>query len=206
MLTASEIKNCVRNGDIVITPYDEDQQNGQPNSSDLHLDNITKVLKKAVNPFAANPSANYKMYKQSAKADFMKLANISEYYDFLSSNNDEVLSFMEDPCKDYYILLPGKLYLGSTVESTYTPKHIPCLSNKSSCERLGIDPIGSSGFGDIGFNGKWTLEITVKAITILKKGMAIAQIHFYKPKGKIEHTYNGKYQGQQKPTEGKFTI
>lgn len=206
MLTASEIKKCVRNKDIIITPYDENQQNGQPNSYDLHLDSITRVLGGYVNPFAKNGGDNYMDYHVHTKSILKQLCfeQLSEIEMRFGINIKDYYEKLEKSDLDTYILFPFHLYLGCTTETTYTPKHIPCLSNKSSCERLGIDPIGSSGFGDIGFNGKWTLEITVKAITVLKKGMPIVQLHLYEPKGEILHAYNGKYQGQQQPTEGRF--
>ena len=60
-----------------------------------------------------------------------------------------------------FVLRPGVLYLGSTVEATYTPNHVPCLEGRSSEGRLGVQVHMTAGVGDCGFRGQWTLEISV---------------------------------------------
>ena len=60
-----------------------------------------------------------------------------------------------------YVLQPNVLYLGSTNESTYTANYAPFIEGRSSIGRMGICVHITAGFGDIGFNGTWTLEITV---------------------------------------------
>jgi dCTP deaminase len=94
-----------------------------------------------------------------------------------------------------YRLLPGILYLGSTVETTETIKYIPMIEGKSSLARLGISIHATAGFGDIGFCGKWTLEISVIHPVIIYPFMKIAQIYFDSIEGPFE-LYKGKYQHQ----------
>ena len=89
-------------------------------------------------------------------------------------------------------LLPGKLYLGSTVEYTETHAHVPFLEGKSSTGRLGIDIHATAGKGDIGFCGYWTLEISVKIPVKVYAGMPIGQLIYFTVQGETETKYNKK--------------
>lgn len=94
-----------------------------------------------------------------------------------------------------YKLLPGILYLASTIETTESIKYIPMIEGKSSLGRLGISIHATAGFGDIGFYGKWTLEISVVQPVIIYPFIRIAQIYFDNIDGPFE-VYKGKYQNQ----------
>lgn len=59
-----------------------------------------------------------------------------------------------------YVLQPGELYLGVTMEYTETHNSVPFLEGKSSVGRLGIDIHATAGKGDVGFCNTWTLEIS----------------------------------------------
>lgn len=129
-------------------------------------------------------------------------------------------TFPLDPVKDnpvrYYripktgvVLEPGKLYLGSTNEHTYTPHHVPMLEGRSSIGRLGIDVHATAGVGDIGFKGYWTLEISVKHPVRVYPGLRIGQVLFYKVEGRVTVPYDEKlssrYSGQSKlPTPSRY--
>lgn len=99
---------------------------------------------------------------------------------------------MEIPDKGL-ILWPGEFYLGCTAEYTRTLKHIPMLEGISSNARLGLQIHMTAGFGDIGYCGKWTLEIRVAKPLKIYKGMRIAQIYYIVPRGLTE-MYLGRYQ------------
>jgi dCTP deaminase len=91
-----------------------------------------------------------------------------------------------------YVLKKGEFYLGTTVEKTRTDFHIPEINGKSSVGRLGISVHITAGFGDIGFDGKWTLEITAEKDVRVYRGMRIAQLIFNQPFGNISHLYREK--------------
>ncbi|MCQ2439636.1 MAG: dCTP deaminase [Oscillospiraceae bacterium] len=93
------------------------------------------------------------------------------------------------------VLKPGKLYLGRTVEYTETDTLVPMYDGRSSCGRLGLFSHVTAGFGDLGFHGFWTLELTVVQPLRVYAGMRIGQICFFVPRGDIIQRYNGKYQG-----------
>lgn len=92
-----------------------------------------------------------------------------------------------------YKLEPGKLYLGRTIEYTKTLRHIPLLEGRSSIARLGISVHATAGFGDIGFCGFWTLEISVIQPVVVYPNVEICQIYYTMPKGELK-SYEGKYQ------------
>lgn len=93
-----------------------------------------------------------------------------------------------------YTLIPGQLYIGSTIEYTETNGLVPMLEGRSSIARLGITVHASAGFGDNGFRGCWTLEISVVKPVIVYPGMEICQICYHTVTGGSKR-YGGKYQG-----------
>lgn len=99
--------------------------------------------------------------------------------------------------EDGYMLKPGRLYLGRTEEYTATLKHVPLLEGRSGIGRLGISVHATAGFGDVGFCGYWTLEISVIQPVIIYPFIEICQIYYSEIKGKIS-TYKGNYQNSNK--------
>jgi dCTP deaminase len=77
------------------------------------------------------------------------------------------------------VLLPGILYLASTVEYTETHAHVPFLEGKSSAGRLGISVHATAGKGDVGFCNWWTLELSVVQPVRVYAGMPIAQLIYF---------------------------
>ena len=100
--------------------------------------------------------------------------------------------------EDGLVLRPGTLYLGSTAERTYSPEHVPMIEGRSSIARLGMLIHVSAGFGDIGYNGHWTLEITVVHPLRIYPGMKVCQVYFHQPVGEVV-PYYGKYQNSVYP-------
>ena len=68
------------------------------------------------------------------------------------------------------------------------------LEGRSSVGRLGISVHVTAGFGDIGFNGHWTLEITVEQPTAFYPDVEICQIYYHTIKGDYDLYSSGKYQ------------
>lgn len=95
------------------------------------------------------------------------------------------------------VLHPGILYLGETEEYTETYGFVPNIDGRSTTGRLGIEVHRTAGFGDNGFKGKWTLEITVTHPVIVYPGMEIGQLYYETIDGDCSMVYDGKYQNQQ---------
>lgn len=91
-------------------------------------------------------------------------------------------------------LEPGKLYLGRTIERTRSDKLVPMLEGRSSIGRLGMFIHVTAGFGDVGFNGFWTLEIFVVQPLVIYPEVEVCQIYFHDIQGEFTTYQNGKYQ------------
>lgn len=101
---------------------------------------------------------------------------------------------------------PGELYLGNIVERVSTDKYISAVDSRSSIGRLGVLIHATAGFGDIGFDGNYTLEIfCVKPVKIYPD-MLIGQIYFSEPYGDIDFLYRERYQGQTEPTTSRSQL
>lgn len=118
---------------------------------------------------------------------------------YLATYKDEVLDaakhnhieVFEIP-RDGYVLQPGVLYLGVTLEYTETHAHVPFLEGKSSVGRLGIDIHATAGKGDVGFCNTWTLEISVSQKVRIHAGMPIGQLIYFMVNGEIDNLYHTK--------------
>jgi dCTP deaminase len=96
--------------------------------------------------------------------------------------------------KSGLLLEPNKLYLGRTVEYTKTHNYVPMLEGRSSIGRLGMFIHVTAGFGDVGFEGYWTLEIFVIQPLIIYPNIEICQIYYHAIDGDFETYTSGKYQ------------
>ena len=109
-----------------------------------------------------------------------------------------------------YVLHPGDLVLGSTVEWFKIPADIAArVEGKSSLGRVGLVIHATAGWIDPGFEGNITLELSNQAPLpiVLTPGMRIGQIAFMKLQNAAERPYGSeglgsKYQGHTEPTEG----
>lgn len=109
-----------------------------------------------------------------------------------SEQNNELIEYKLDK-HGKWLLKPGILYLGSTVEHTESHAHVPMVEGRSSIGRLGIRIHATAGFGDCGYIGHWTLEIDVVQPVTIKPGIRIGQIFWHTVEGEIIERYHGKY-------------
>ncbi len=92
------------------------------------------------------------------------------------------------------LLQPSTLYLGRTVEYTKTDHYVPMLEGRSSIGRLGMFIHVTAGFGDVGFEGYWTLEIFVIQPLVIYPFIEVCQIYYHNIEGDFDTYKNGKYQ------------
>ncbi len=72
------------------------------------------------------------------------------------------------------------------------------LEGRSSIGRLGLFIHITAGFGDVGFCGYWTLEISCVHPVRIYPGVEICQIFYHIIEGDYEkYNSNGKYQNNQ---------
>ena len=93
-----------------------------------------------------------------------------------------------------FILDPGTGYLMHTRERVWSDSFVSVIDGKSSIGRLFVQVHQTAGFGDPGFDGQYTLEVTCKYRTRLYPGMRIAQVRFHSIDGLVE-PYRGNYTG-----------
>ncbi len=93
-----------------------------------------------------------------------------------------------------FLLEPGKLYLGRTLEYTRTEGLVPMLEGRSSIGRLGMCIHITAGFGDVGFAGFWTLEIFCVQPIRIYPGVEVCQIYYHDINGEYDNYRSGKYQ------------
>lgn len=92
------------------------------------------------------------------------------------------------------ILSPGQLYLARTMEYTETHGLVPMIQGRSSLARLGLFVHCDSGFGDVGFCGHWTMELSAVQPIRIYGGIRICQIAYHELVGVVREYSNGKYQ------------
>lgn len=97
-----------------------------------------------------------------------------------------------------WIIQPGVGYLMHTAERVHTEEFVPVLDGKSSIGRLFIKVHETAGFGDPGFNGQYTLEVTSLFPVRVYPGMRFCQMRFHKFEGRItSYQELGRYRGEE---------
>lgn len=191
MLTGAEIERQIKKGNILIDPYDPSCIN--PNSYNLKLHPQLLIYDRG---WKDDPRRYTTPGSISAFEDRKYLPPI----DMMTPNRIIELEIPDNGL----VLYPNTLYIGRTAERTATDKFIPMINGRSSGGRLGISIHICAGFGDIGFDGTWTLEITVVEPVRVYPNAEIAQVCFFNPSGKIGKLYRGRYYKQISATPSKF--
>lgn len=183
VLTGKEIIRQVKNSNIQVTPYLE--ENVGANSLDLRLG---KVL---VTHVDLNTSKGMPGY---VAAEQVVLDTKKEDKVFRTEIPDEGI-----------ILKPGIMYLASTMEEIFTDKYVPFVDGRSSFARKGAQVHITAGVCEIGFRGTVTLEIKVTYPIRVYPGDRVCQVYYHTIEGEAS-LYRGRYQGQQEPTASRMHI
>lgn len=152
---------------------------------------ITPFDKTKINPNSYNLTLNNTL-----------LVYDNHILDFKAKNNTNKIIIPESGL----ILKPDTLYIGRTNERCWTDRFIPLLNGRSSIGRLGICIHITAGFGDIGWDGTWTLEITAVQPVKIYPNIEFCQVSYITPYGDTDIQYNGRYQGQIEPTASRSNL
>jgi len=174
ILNSNQIETSIKDGSIVIDPFNKNQLN--PNSYDLRLAETVISYRKG-------------MVFDCAKDDY--------------SNPDNFTKQIIGP--DGFQLYPGHLYLMATKEHTESISYVPMIEGRSSLARLGINVHNTAGFGDVGFVGTWTLEVSVINPVIIYANMRVCQLYFLTIDNP-SHFYHGKYNTQKEPKTSQLFV
>ncbi|MDY0810503.1 dCTP deaminase domain-containing protein [Kitasatospora purpeofusca] len=90
------------------------------------------------------------------------------------------------------VLEPGRVYLGTTVETVGSGNVVPHLIGRSSMGRLGVFVEFSAEMGNLGAVHRWTLEIEAVQRTRVYAGDRVGQIFFCEAQGEVRE-YDGHF-------------
>ncbi len=171
MLTGRQIEWAVQQGDITITRIDDD--GNEYNSFDA----------KHLNPNSYDLAIGNKIgYYEINDTDIIDI-----------KNRDSFKFITEDIPEEGYVIRPNTLYLISTRDIIGSNKYIPQITGRSSIGRLGICTNQVAGFGDIGFKGSFTCQLSTIYPVRIYPYFPMIQIYFETPYGHIDSLYDGKY-------------
>lgn len=184
ILSDKDLLKELKDGDLVVDPITDLDQQIQPASIDIRLGTEFKEFIQANIP-CIDPSNQNETVKYTR--DF-------------SINEDEDL-----------ILHPGDFILASTKEYFEIPRHkVATIEGRSSIGRLAVIIHTTAGYIDPGYQGKITLELSNVGRTpiALKPNMRIGQLVVSELTSPCERAYNedrdSKYQNQTGPEESKI--
>lgn len=210
-LTGPEIVRRVGEGTLVIEPFDK--KLAGPNSYDLHLGD--KLMR-----YARGSEGENRLYKETVAENGEPIREFrgQRVWDhYVGAYAHGVIDskfppdLVEVPLLEAgqgdggWLLEPGTLYIGSTMERTYTPDLVPMIAGRSSFGRLGVFCHVTAGLGDLGFDGTWTLELAVVEPVIIYPGGRYFQVTFSPVIGALK-SYEGRYQCQAEPTGSKIHL
>jgi dCTP deaminase len=170
-LLRTEIENKLENGEIVIDPPP-----------------------KKINPNSVNLSIAPRLLVYKPRRWFTPWRK-----PLVWGQNNPPDDIVEMPATGY-LIRPGWFYLGRTVETTRTFTTVPALNGRSSGGRVSLHIHATAGFGDLGFEGTWTMELYCIIHTIIFPNTPICQISYDVGVGELTYLYQGKYQNQVEPT------
>lgn len=181
ILSRSAIKSAVECGDIVIDPYDSKQLNS--GSYDLRLGRDVKVYKRWVTGLRYLDFPVPRTYEDCEGQTFGPGLSKYEIGAIDMKEPPETIGYT---IHQKFLLVPGIMYLMHTKERVCSTKYIPVLDGKSSIGRLGIKVHLTAGYGDVGFDGQYTLEVEASGPIWVYPDMRVAQIRFHEVTGEIE--------------------
>ena len=107
------------------------------------------------------------------------------------------------PRDGHFNMFPGELYLMHTEEVIKVENLVTIIDGKSSIGRLGISIHQTAGYGDPGYYGQYTLEVSCLVPITIYVGMKFCQARFHETVGEItSYQKTGHYVDRQGPVLG----
>lgn len=164
ILSGPEIRKQIELGRITVDPYDPRRIN--PASIDLTLGTGVSIYR-----------SNYTTHVFSKDPGDGSNMNAFNGGVWNSKEAQEVDNF--EMGEKGWLLKPGIGYLLHTAERVTTNHFVPVLDGKSSVGRAFILVHYTAGYGDPGFDGQYTLEVTSLFPIRIYPGMRFCQIRFH---------------------------
>lgn len=172
---------------IDIDPFDERMLN--PHSYNLKLGQLLRVYRPGYELHVARERFPWHPYNPGALTP-LDMAVENEVVDLAIP-------------REGLVLQPGILYLGHTAERVAAWGLAPKIDGRSSVGRLGLLIHLTAGYGDSGFDGQYTLELSVIQPLRVYAGVPVCQISFEHIDGCVTD-YVGKYAGQRGPVPSRL--
>lgn len=182
IFTGREIKKSVQSGRIMIDPWKPDHVNPEdklnPASYDLTLGQEVAVYEAVTH--------HLPIMIQSIVPDMEDGQNLAPNLSgALRVDKKNPVRRFKMP-ESGWLLKPGIGYLACTVERVHVKDLVPIVDGKSSIGRLFVKVHETAGYGDPGFDGQYTLEMTsVHPIWVIP-GMRICQMRFHTMVGEVD--------------------
>lgn len=227
ILTGPMIKTCVEDGRIAISPYNEKFLNPGSYDVRLgrkvavYNDTVAGVFQNTPKPTYDGPNmrgpnrsfpfqrSGYESQDSSLVGENLVLRPFrgtepdpvpggDRPRGYLDAKRDLSLLTHELDEGQGILLKPGIGYLMHTEERVRTDYFVPVLDGKSSLGRLFVTIHVTAGYGEMGFDGQYTLEVMVQHPVVLYAGMRIGQIRFHTIVGeKQSYKDRGHYVGEK---------
>jgi dCTP deaminase len=185
ILTGPAIGNAQYSGTIEIDPWNVSHLN--PASYDLTLGDTVKVYKDVTDCIiGGQPYTGIMTDEIRRRIVASGGKNLIPYSDSAINirHKQHTYDFKIDPNVGW-ILKPGIGYLMHTAERVWSDRYVPVIDGKSSIGRLFIAMHITAGYGDTGFNGQYTLEVTAVHPVIVYPGMRFCQMRFHTTVGEV---------------------
>lgn len=189
ILSDTAILKAMDFGEIIINPFRQEQLN--PASYDITLGEEVAVYTECVDN-CQNLNGAYSDGHMLMPKNFSILPS-----KVLDAKLEPKITKWRINKNDGIMLKPGIGYLMHAQETVCSNVYNPIIDGKSSIARLFIQIHSTAGFGDVGFNGQFTLEVSCLHPVRIYPGMRIGQIRFQSVVGKPRKLYNevGHYVG-----------
>lgn len=165
------------------------------NTGEIHISPFNESF---INPNSIDVSLYPEIIEVRYDGDYIDLRDLSSL---------KKRSIVHDLRKAPLVIKPGILYLGCTNEEVGSRNYVPMYDGRSSTARIGLASHITAGFGDLGFERQWTLEIvTVYPIRIPSVEeepiFRIGQVYFERPEGSKEMQYTSAFGAQYSKQSG----
>jgi len=180
ILSGPEIVKQIEAGRITIDPFDPKKVN--PASVDLTLGEHIGIYQGTYQMNAESDDGRWAMGIRPSIWDSKKSRDMDHH-------------IMD--AEQGWVLQPGIGYLLHTKERVTTNHYVPVLDGKSSIGRAFILVHFTAGYGDPGFDGQYTLEVTSLFPVRIYPGMRFCQMRFHTMVGEpLLYKEKGHYQGE----------
>jgi len=183
LLSDVDIRREIKKRHIIIEPFNE--RRVEPNGYDISVGPVYYQFNNDLDGF-------FPFLEESVKKAYMRC-----------EAKEETLYVDGKVVRGRFIRLPPHGFVVASTAERVGTRHdiVASIRCRSSLARTGIDIVRGAGWGDVGFSGVWTIEITnhLRIPYYLPVGLRVGQMVFMRTESPAEKPYDGKYAGNREP-------